>query len=265
MDNKTNSSAVPEEKLIMENLRELKSVFDEFGIKFWLDWGTLLGAVRDGKVLAWDSDADIGLMTDDYEKIVSTFPELKKRGFLIDEMPIPTSETILRKFCFTRFGSLLDTWPYYYEKDEDAMVSFVPCAASGNLISRKLTRGLWILYRLLLSCEMDTDSSPRLVLKWFIKRFLFLMPAKLKNYLTKKVEKILIKKEKGAHIRRIIVPKHYFEKLENIDFYGMTFNVPSQVKEYVKYKYGENWEIPDKGWDWKNDGAVGFLKKTKKI
>ena len=39
------------EKLSVKDLKEVKEVFDSLDIKFWLDWGTLLGAVRDGKII----------------------------------------------------------------------------------------------------------------------------------------------------------------------------------------------------------------------
>ena len=40
----------------------------------------------------------------------------------------------------------------------------------------------------------------------------------------------------------------------------MTFNIPSNVDEYLKYHYGETWRIPRKNWDWvKDDRAQNWL------
>lgn len=51
----------------------------------------------------------------------------------------------------------------------------------------------------------------------------------------------------GGEFRVIVVPKHFFERLNNIEFYGMGFNIPSDVEDYLAYRYGEDWRVPKKG------------------
>ncbi|GAH36594.1 unnamed protein product, partial [marine sediment metagenome] len=45
-----------DEKIAIDTLKCVKNVLDNYGIEFWLDTGTLLGAVREGKIIPWDSD-----------------------------------------------------------------------------------------------------------------------------------------------------------------------------------------------------------------
>lgn len=253
----------PEEKLYVENLRDFKEIFYKFGIQFWLDWGTLLGAVRDKKMITWDHDIDLGVFGDDYKKIVSTFHDFKKRGFTIDELPIPNTEFSSMKVYFGRFRYHIDIWPYYYLKNENNIGLFDADELSGNFIERKLTAYLWLLWRLLSSAQISMTAKRKkfkLIVR-FTKYYLFLLPNRLKNHLNKKVKQILIKKNNGTYIKRIIVPKHYFETLESIEFYGITFNIPSNVKDYLKLKYGKNWKNPVKNWNWNNDGAVRFIRE----
>jgi len=53
--------AVDEAKWV-ETLKEIKHILDDVGVKYWLDFGTLLGAVRDGKFIPWDTDIDLGML-----------------------------------------------------------------------------------------------------------------------------------------------------------------------------------------------------------
>jgi lipopolysaccharide cholinephosphotransferase len=59
-------------------LRILK-VFDgvcrEAGLKYWLDSGTLLGAVRHGGFIPWDDDVDVKMPVEDYRRLIEIAPD----------------------------------------------------------------------------------------------------------------------------------------------------------------------------------------------
>jgi phosphorylcholine metabolism protein LicD len=52
---------------------ELLKFFDNFCAKhelqYWIDYGTLLGAIRHGDFIPWDDDLDVGMMREDYIKL----------------------------------------------------------------------------------------------------------------------------------------------------------------------------------------------------
>lgn len=64
-------------------IRVLQIVIDTLtahGIGYYLDFGTLIGAIRDKGLIAWDDDIDISLLNEeDYVKIPQVLKEIKRK------------------------------------------------------------------------------------------------------------------------------------------------------------------------------------------
>lgn len=87
--------------------RKLESI----GLSFWLDYGTLLGAVRHQGFIPWDEDLDVSMMHADFEKLLEHMSEFfpEEEGF--------TSK--LNAYGFLQIGYQdtplnLDVYPYFF-------------------------------------------------------------------------------------------------------------------------------------------------------
>lgn len=61
-------------KVQMSMLEEFDRICTKYGLHYFLDSGTALGAVRHGGFIPWDDDVDLGMMRDDYESFLKIAP-----------------------------------------------------------------------------------------------------------------------------------------------------------------------------------------------
>lgn len=54
----------------------LLPALDAAGVEYWLDWGTLLGATREGTMIAHDYDADIGMRESEFQKLKARWNQI---------------------------------------------------------------------------------------------------------------------------------------------------------------------------------------------
>ena len=66
----------------LDLLAELDSVCRRHGLKYFLFFGSLLGAIRHNGFIPWDDDIDVAMPRDDYDKLVLYRDELKSPYFL---------------------------------------------------------------------------------------------------------------------------------------------------------------------------------------
>lgn len=72
-------------KNVIESIKILKitiEVLNRYNVKYYLDFGTLIGAIRDKAFIPWDDDMDISLVNEeDYKKLPDILAEIKKSNY----------------------------------------------------------------------------------------------------------------------------------------------------------------------------------------
>ena len=62
-------------------MADLARLMDRDGIRWWIDYGTLLGWVREGGMIRYDKDGDLGVHGGDRAKLLALIPELLGLGY----------------------------------------------------------------------------------------------------------------------------------------------------------------------------------------
>ena len=108
------------QKANVKLLEIFDSICKENNLQYWIDFGTLLGAIRHKGFIPWDDDIDLGMTRDDYEKLIKLF----KDGFPNNPDLELEFENNNKSKCFVKIthkkseNMFLDIFPYdfYHSK-----------------------------------------------------------------------------------------------------------------------------------------------------
>jgi phosphorylcholine metabolism protein LicD len=70
------------EKKAIKLLFDVNDILKKSGVDYWIEGGTLLGAIRDGKIIPWDHDLDLGMKYSSDSKMRKMISNLKKQYYV---------------------------------------------------------------------------------------------------------------------------------------------------------------------------------------
>lgn len=194
-------------KRIVESLKCLKKIFDKHGIIFWLEGGTLIGAVRDGKIIPWDDDADITIWIKDACRLVDARKDFDKTEFEMYVIPVHMPTYGLG----------------HYEIRDKKTKKHLICILFNYVAKRHMVRARFlppisnaIRYFHIIKCDKLLKLSWKILLKFHLYK---------------------------DHVVRY--PMKCFGTPTTITFYGEEFMIPGNYDECLTHMYGD-WRTPEK-------------------
>ena len=67
-----------QKRISLEILADFASFCDAHGLRYFLAYGTLIGAVRHGGYIPWDDDIDVQMPRADYERLIELYNRERK-------------------------------------------------------------------------------------------------------------------------------------------------------------------------------------------
>lgn len=214
-------------RLLQEGNAVLLQLFarkcQENGLRYWLDYGTLLGAVRHQGFIPWDDDLDASMPRPDYERLLEMLPVIfpKEEGFTYSEhafLQIGYRDTPLN----------LDIYPYFFASDtyENIKKDFFL-----NKLSEFKKKIIFIGGKINYSGKQLQEMIQREVLDGrealseTMKPAIFLSPA-------------------ITFTKNTLLPYDFFFPLKRMIFEGVELNVPNCARQYLEFFYGDYMSYP---------------------
>jgi hypothetical protein len=250
------------ELLAKKVLKEVKEVLDANNVEFWLNFGGLLGAVREGRFISYDNDVELNAWSHKVskQKMKDVSRDLCQRGFNV-------YYSTLTDYISIRKNNIPIGFSMYTLEGNRAVRPHEPTEGTGfkTLIVKLLFNISEVFARRRVGkINAETILGFRRFVIFAAVTATSLFPEKLKRKFAILFRTIArkVKKEYG----KTSIPARFYLELQDFEFYGETFKVPNNPEEYVEFVYGPDWRIPIKDWnfhdpDKKSITGIKFLNE----
>lgn len=252
-------------KIMFEILKSVDQCCRQNGLKYSLDWGTLLGAVRHKGFIPWDDDIDLMMPRKDFNQFLKVFKDEKfdvlsnedpKWGWnytrICDKKSIvvfgPNSERI------RKHGLWLSIFP----------IDGIPDSSDEWVVQQKKINFYHNLCRLKRSGWTNSGGCIRNISKMVARVVLAPIPMR---YLAKKEEhwlsicsnqktKMSFQRDIDYHIR----PAYYFDEVVDLEFEGGKFMAIADYHKYLTDEFGDYMQFPPVEKRVPSHGYVAYYK-----
>ena len=240
-----------------EILKVIKQICDKNNFKYYLMYGTLLGAVRHGGFIPWDDDIDIMMPRCDYEKFINYCIEHSNELKPLELIHYKTNLNYIYPIARLSDSRYINKYSNTKDYGLGLFVDIYPFDGANDL-DKKYNNKLYKKARNIISYGKIKFVKSNTLIKTIGKYIVFCL-LKFKN-INKLLKKIDLDAQKYSYDeceyvqcmvwninRNKSIPKKLIEdknEINRIKFNGILFNVPNNYKEVLKILYGDYMKLP---------------------
>ncbi|MBQ3762476.1 MAG: LicD family protein [Clostridia bacterium] len=241
--------------LAVEIFTSFKQCCEHYDLKYFLAYGTLIGAIRHHGFIPWDDDIDVWMPREDFDKLCQVFPEWEGgiRHYINCAVRTPGYDRIHAQICASRTSlNMYGRKPSYKEG------YFIDVFPIDGLPSNKTARSLRLTHLQLLK-NVGTMYSYDSNSKGFKNRLLFIGSLVFKGI---DIQKVMLRYEKIARKtgvksdgyvqipyvntggRNMVLPAAFFSEGTTCEFENMECSIPKHFDEILHAIYGDYMTLP---------------------
>ena len=241
---------------LLEMLIEIDRICRKYGIKYSLDGGTLLGAVRHGGFIPWDDDIDVIMRREEYRKFYKACrKELDKKRFFQQEYRTDPhyrwGYEKLRRLdtVFVRLGQ-----EHLKNRGGIFVDIFVVDNVPDGFFIRRLHLFACYVIRKLLYAQLGMKNADSLFFRKWYGLLYRVVPRdavfRLRNriaYRCSRKRTELVRHMTYPYVRsRYGMPGDCFDEMMDMQFEGYTFRAFCKYDKYLSALYGDYMKLPPK-------------------